>query len=151
MVRTIEDVLGIEPMGITDGLAVPMADVFDTKQKKWNYKAIVPQVLYETELPLPKDSTVTVASVQSASCAAKPKHDAAYWAAAMVGLDFSVEDKLDEPRFNRALWAGLKGEKVAYPEVRHGRDLRNGRTALLKAHFEQLNRECKAKIIVSSK
>jgi DNA-binding beta-propeller fold protein YncE len=62
MLRTIEDILGIEPMGINDGLAEPMADVFDWKQKKWDYQALVPEILYTTDLPLPDPKTVQVAS-----------------------------------------------------------------------------------------
>jgi hypothetical protein len=37
MLRTIEDVLDIEPLGLNDGLAQPMADAFDRRQKKWSY------------------------------------------------------------------------------------------------------------------
>src|SRR5262249_13643708 len=33
MVRTIEDVLGLEPMGLTDGLATPMANVFELRAR----------------------------------------------------------------------------------------------------------------------
>lgn len=50
----------------------------------------------------------------------------------MAGQNFATEDKLDEPRFNRALWAGLKGKEVPYPEVRHGQDLRKDRVILLQ-------------------
>jgi hypothetical protein len=47
----------------------------------------------------------------------------------MAGQNFAKEDQLDEPRFNRDLWAGLKG--TPYPMTRHGRDLRKGRQRLL--------------------
>ena len=53
------------------------------------------------------------------------RRTAQYWAAAMAGQDFASEDRLDEPRFNRALWAGLKGDQVPFPTHRHGRDLRS--------------------------
>ena len=52
----------------------------------------------------------------------------------MAGQNFASEDRLDEPRFNRALWAGLKGEQVPFPTHRHGRDLRQGRAQLLRRH-----------------
>ena len=61
---------------------------------------MVPPVLRSTALPLPPAAT---------ACVARPKHSAAYWAAAMAGQDFSSEDRLDTVRFNRALWKGLKG------------------------------------------
>src|SRR5947208_15884119 len=45
MVRTIEDILGIEPLGIIDGLAAPMAEVFSETLKRWEDTARVPEVL----------------------------------------------------------------------------------------------------------
>src|SRR5581483_5749946 len=53
MVKTIEQVLGLSPMGLNDALAAPMADVFDPKQAEWRYVAEIPQVLRTTQLPLP--------------------------------------------------------------------------------------------------
>jgi DNA-binding beta-propeller fold protein YncE len=128
MLRTIEDVLGLEPMGLYDGLTEPMAEIFDRNQKRWDYEAIVPEVLYTTQLPLPPKATAKLGG------AARPVRDAGYWATAMAEQNFAAEDRLDEPRFNRALWHGLKGEKVAFPDKRHGRDLSVGRAKLLKRH-----------------
>jgi len=68
----------------------------------------------------------------------------------MKGQNFSVEDKLDSDTFNRAVWKGLKGEELPYPEVRHGQDLREGRDVLLKAYSEQINRECETGINTAS-
>jgi YVTN family beta-propeller protein len=132
MLRTIEDMLGIAPMGVYDGLTEPMAEVFDKKQKRWDYQALVPAVLYSTQLPLPPPGAAKVAA------SVKPKRDAQYWAQAMAGQDFASEDRLDEPRFNRALWAGLQGEDAPFPELRHGRDLRADRAALLKRRAARL-------------
>jgi hypothetical protein len=64
--------------------------------------------------------------------ASSPKRDVMYWAKAMRGQSFTVEDQLDTPRFNRALWIGLKGQNVPYPSVRHGSDMRDNRKELLK-------------------
>jgi DNA-binding beta-propeller fold protein YncE len=116
LVRTIEAVLGLEPLGLNDALAEPMAAVFDTGHADWTYDAIVPGVLRQTALPLPP-----AGSVQT-SCAV-PTRSSAYWAAAMKGQDFSVEDHLDTARFNAALWRGMKGA-APYPTARDGRDLR---------------------------
>ena len=132
MLRTMKDILGIEEMGITDGLAEPMSEVFDKKQRKWSYTAIVPEVLRTTQLPLPQRTAHnSLPLTQKVLAYSKPKQNAAYWDTAMRGQDFTVEDKLDEPRFNRSLWAGLKGA-VPYPAVRHGRDLSANRNAVLK-------------------
>lgn len=130
MVRTIEDILGIKPLGLTDGLALPMAELFEKKKRPWGYTALVPEVLRTTGLPLPERTAVNSLPLTGKAMAyAKPKRNAEYWAAVMSGQDFSVEDNLDEPRFNRALWQGLKD--APYPSERHGRDLTEERAKLL--------------------
>ena len=131
MVRTIEDILGIKPMGLTDGLAMPMAEVFETRKRPWGYVAKVPEVLRTTSLPLPERTAAVGPSGSTPSVAyRKPRRSAEYWTSVMRGQDFSEEDKLDEPRFNRALWHGLKD--APYPTGRNGRDLSDERTKLLK-------------------
>jgi hypothetical protein len=135
MVRTIEEVLGLEPMGLTDGLASPMADVFEDTLRPWTYTAIVPEVLRTTQLPLPpKTASNSLPLTEYAQAFAKPRRDAAYWQQVMAGQNFKVEDDLDEGRFNRALWHGLMGEDRPYPETRHGRDLSEDRRRLLQAY-----------------
>ncbi|HEV2299883.1 MAG TPA: beta-propeller fold lactonase family protein [Candidatus Acidoferrales bacterium] len=135
MLRTIEDVLGIGPMGINDDVVEPMADVFTTELKPWTYTAIVPDVLRTTKLPVPGNpSSSSGASIgaRPSPASALPRHDAAYWAAKTRGFDFSVEDKIDSAKFNRILWQGLVGKDVPYPTVRDGRDLRRNRDQLLQ-------------------
>jgi hypothetical protein len=125
IVRTIEDVLGIGPMGLNDALAEPMAEVFDTAQADWTYNARIPAALRTTALPLPP------AQAAEAGCPVRMR-SASYWATAMAGQNFDEEDRLDTARFNLALWRGLKG-KTPYPAGRDERDLRSGRDALLAA------------------
>jgi hypothetical protein len=127
LVRTIEAVLGIEPMGLPDALADPMGAVFDANQAAWTFDAKVPAVLRATKLPLPSQTSA------QAACRAAPRRDAGWWAAAMAGQNFDVEDHLDTAAFNRALWRGLEGDVAAYPAIRDGRDLRHDRARLLKA------------------
>ncbi len=43
VVKTIEQVLGTQPIGLNDALAAPMSDIFDPNQDKWTYEAIVPR------------------------------------------------------------------------------------------------------------
>ena len=43
LLRTIEDILGLEPLGLTDGLAEPMAEVFEQTLRPWTYTALVPE------------------------------------------------------------------------------------------------------------
>ncbi|MFZ0212887.1 MAG: bifunctional YncE family protein/alkaline phosphatase family protein [Candidatus Acidiferrales bacterium] len=131
MLRTIEDILGMGPMGINDNVLEPMADVFTTEAKPWTYTAVVPEILRSTQLPV---STAAAGAASSAKDAAyaKPRHDAAYWAAKTKGMDFSVEDRVNPAKFNRIVWYGLMGDDVPYPTERDGRDLRENRRELLK-------------------
>jgi DNA-binding beta-propeller fold protein YncE len=130
MVRTIVDVLGLEPLGLPDGLASPMANVFErrSRPRPWSHTAIVPEVLRNTDLPLPPP-----ASQAASRPVAQPRGNAAYWARAMSEQNFTREDDLDSDAFNRALWHGLMGATAPYPTDRHGRDLSNDRQRLLRA------------------
>jgi DNA-binding beta-propeller fold protein YncE len=123
MYRTMEDILGIKYSNLNDALAVPMTDVFDKNEKDWTYKAVPSLLLYNTTLPLPP----MPASVKNIP---HPTHDAAYWAAATKGMDFSKEDLVDGAQFNRILWQGLMGLKP-YPATPSGLDLRANRAELL--------------------
>ena len=58
----------------------------------------------------------------------------------MEGLDFSRSDHLDTARFNRLLWAGLKGEDTPYPTTRSGSDLRRNRQRLLAETIREQER-----------
>lgn len=124
LLRTIEAVLGLPPLGLNDSLAAPMADVFDPEQTRWTFTASAADVLRATRLPIPADRFVA----QGAASACLPR-DAAYWAAAMKGQDFRTEDHLDTDRFNAALWQGLG--HGPQPTTRDARDLRTDRTARL--------------------
>ena len=148
MVRTIEDVLGIKPMGLNDGLAEPMAAVFDLDHRDWTYQAVYPEILRTTGLPQPEEKTASAADVAltiAYPCHDRPKRDAAFWEKAMNGQNFMVEDRLDTPRFNQALWAGLK-EDMPFPGIRHGHDMREDRASLLKAFQEKVQQECTARV-----
>jgi DNA-binding beta-propeller fold protein YncE len=132
MLRTIVDILGAEPMGLQVALAEPMAAVF-TKSKsnrRWDYIAIVPEVLRTTDLPLPPPDESTSLST-SDLVFARPRRTAQWWEERTQGQDFKRADNLDADKFNRVLWAGLKGEDVPYPVERHGRDLSKDRKRLL--------------------
>jgi len=121
LVRTIEAVLGLEPMGLTDGLAEPMPEVFELTSQLWTYTALIPEVLRTTQLPLPPSTALnSLPETPQTLAFARPRRDAAYWEQVTADQHFAVEDNLDEARFNRALWHGLLGEATLYPEVRDG-------------------------------
>jgi hypothetical protein len=122
--RTMEDVLGLTPMSMNDALARPMTDLFDLKQASWSFTAEIPPVLRTTALPLPGK---TADAGETGLC--RPLRSAAYWAQAMAGLNFEVEDHLDTVRYNQALWTGMTGQSsVPQPS---GEDLSRNRAALL--------------------
>ena len=108
LLKTIEEILGIGPNGLNDAFAEPMSEVFDPNATQWSYKAIVPDILRSTKLPLPPDEHATVSY---------PRHSAAYWARLMKGQDFSGPDRIEPSSFNHALWHGLKGATTPYPVV----------------------------------
>lgn len=115
LLKTIETVLGLDPLGLTDAFAAPMTEVFDIKASgAWSFKARPSDLLRGTGIPLPAGDT---------ACARKPSRSPQWWVAAMQGQDFSAEDHLDTARFNRVLWQGLKGD-APYPALRSGKDLR---------------------------
>jgi DNA-binding beta-propeller fold protein YncE len=112
IVKTIEEILGLDPIGLNDALAAPMSDVFDPDQTIWTYNAIVPDVLRSTQLPLPPTNHAS---------SEMPKHSAVYWTKVMAGEDFSGLDRIEPVSFNRALWRGLKGD-APYPSSPRGAD-----------------------------
>ncbi|PYU19656.1 MAG: hypothetical protein DMG32_24010 [Acidobacteria bacterium] len=131
VLRTIEDVLGIEPLGLNDSSVEPMTAVFDRTLQPWNYQVIVPAVLRSTQLPLPAATAGGVGTADDHAYA-QPRRDAAYWTAKTEGMDFSAEDRADTPRFNRILWSGLMGDAVPFPESLRPRNLRRHRGRFLR-------------------
>jgi DNA-binding beta-propeller fold protein YncE len=121
VIKTIEAILGLGPIGLNDTFAAPMSDLFDPAASRWSYKAIVPDVLRSTKLPLPPAER---------ACIAVPRRSSEYWTKAMAGQDFSTADRIDPVAFNRALWRGLKNGEP-YPATPTGTDLRTNRGQLL--------------------
>jgi hypothetical protein len=100
MLRTIEDILGIEPLSMFDATQRPMTDVFDLKKKMWSFAAAPSAALAQTDLPIAK---------KAASAPFPYTHDVVYWQRATRGYDWSAEDRIDAAAYNRVLWDGLKG------------------------------------------
>lgn len=140
MLRTIEELLGMKPMGLNDAAAAPMADVFSAEFAPWNYAARVAAVLRTTQLPVPPATASNNGAVEFDARYARPRHDAAWWEKKMRGQDFSVEDDLDTGKFNRALWLGLVGPGIPFPTRTTGIDLSENRAQLLtQYHAGQKN------------
>jgi hypothetical protein len=117
LVRTIEDILGLEHLNLNTAMERPMADIFDLGQREWNFEAVPSTVLSKTKLPIP------ASAYPAHSENWQPTHDAAYWAEKTVGFDFSAPDRIDALRFNRIVWDGLMD--APYPTSRSGDNLRD--------------------------
>jgi YVTN family beta-propeller protein len=103
VLRTIELLLGVPPLGQQDAFAPPMAEVFDDANENGDttpFAAQVPAVLRSTQLPLPAAPGARID---------RPRGDATFWATVTRGQDFTRADALDETSFNRALACGLVG------------------------------------------
>jgi hypothetical protein len=110
LVKTIERLLDLPPLGLNDSIALPMSDAFDTTalSKPWAYTASWPQPLDATALPKPAGQQAS-----ERPSGILPERPAAWWSAAMAGQNFASEDKLDTEKFNAALWRGMKGTTPA--------------------------------------
>jgi YVTN family beta-propeller protein len=127
VLRTIEDVLGLEHVNLNTATERPMTDVFDLAQRDWTFKAVPSAILMQTTLPIGGGGDSTVHQSPSET----PTHDASYWAKQTAGFDFSGEDRIDADRFNRIVWNGLMD--TAYPDSRSQKDLRQHRELLVKS------------------
>jgi DNA-binding beta-propeller fold protein YncE len=123
LLRTIEDILGLDQMSVYDEHQGPMTDAFDLTQTTWTFRATPSQYLASTQLPLTSTTGNTVSAL-------KPRHDVHYWAARTRGFDFGSEDKLDAVAYNRLLWQGIVGTK--YPAQRSQYDFSVRHTADIK-------------------
>ncbi|HXB57764.1 MAG TPA: beta-propeller fold lactonase family protein [Vicinamibacteria bacterium] len=134
MVATIVDILGMDHLGTFDATDEPMLEVFDKKNARWDFQAIVPEILRTTQLPVPLEQTGRKAPKDKDPLWAlytAPRHDASYWAEKTRAFNFDVEDRLDSSRYNLILWQGVVGDKVPYPSARNGQDLSREREKLL--------------------
>jgi len=115
MIRTIEDVLGLEHLNLHDQGVRPMSKVFDLSKKNWTFDAVPSRILVdETTLPIPPEARSAAAELLPP---ARSLHDATWWSAATRGMDFSREDRLEPEVYNRLLWRGVMGD-LPYPATR---------------------------------
>jgi len=126
MLRTMEDVLGIDHLNLNDAYQRPMTDIFDLNQKDWTFHAQGSTVLNQTQVAnqLPIDF--------ASRTPFKVAHPAAYWEDATQGFDWSKEDRVPAVLFNEIVWKGIIKD-ASYPTARDGADLRANRAQLIKA------------------
>jgi YVTN family beta-propeller protein len=113
VLRTIELLLGLSPLGQADALAEPMTDLFSVEPDDSPYVARIPAVLRTTSLPLPPAKPGEVAVL--------PRGSAERWALLTAGFDFSHADAAPAGQLNRVLfcelvdWAGCASEAGSVP------------------------------------
>ncbi len=118
VLRTIEDILGTQHISLNTAYQRPMSDVFDiTSSGAWTYNAIASTILKTTSLAL-AETGVKFAEGPDVL----PRHDAAYWARATRGFDFSAEDRVPVDLMNEVMWEGVMDGKP-YPTHRSGAKL----------------------------
>jgi DNA-binding beta-propeller fold protein YncE len=131
VIRTIEDLLGIDYIGMTDANAKPMAENFTRQADLTPYTAILPGNLCQA--PVDVEALGLTEACQNPdvpkSVAVRSRHDASWWANATRNFNFDGVDHLEADAFNRVLWTGLKGEDIPYPTERSGLDLSRDRNS----------------------
>ncbi len=105
MVRTIEQILGIPPMNISDATAIPMFDCFDYKPN------LTPYLSVPNQIPLDEMNGAT----------SQLKGKALHYALKSMEPQFEHVDAGNDDLFNRILWFAMKG-KEAYPKKYAGKD-----------------------------
>ncbi|HXW77695.1 MAG TPA: alkaline phosphatase family protein, partial [Candidatus Eremiobacteraceae bacterium] len=128
ILRTIEDILGMNHLTINDANAPTMAAAFQTTPDMTPYTAIIPGVLCEPPVAPDLVPACSDPSVKRTK-AVRDLHDGAWWARMTQGMNFRVPDANNDMRFNHILWLGLRG--TPYPDSRNGVDYSNNRAALL--------------------
>jgi YVTN family beta-propeller protein len=103
VLRTVELVLGLDPLAIPDAVAPPIVEAFDLSRTAPRFKALVPAVLRSTKLALP------AAQDGKTQLSAAPRGTAAVWAARTVGFDFDEADQVPSWAFERLLSGHLGG------------------------------------------
>jgi DNA-binding beta-propeller fold protein YncE len=135
MLRTMEDVMGLEHLNLEDAGVRPMTAVFSiTQGADWSYRASPSPLLLATQLPIEPQANRT------SKLLPRPLHDFAWWSEKTQAFTFAEEDLNDPSAYNRILWEGTRGD-TPYPATRSGLDLRHNRRQLL-ARGSRCVRDC---------
>ncbi len=130
MLRTIEDILGTDYLGMNDANAFPMDDAFTTYPDYQPFDAIIPGVLCQP--PVHPDLVPDCFSPSARKTRAMPPvRGVKWWNAHGKSLVFTSPDTDDANQMNRIVWAGTVGD-VPYPQTRNGDDLSIDRQHVLE-------------------
>lgn len=99
LIRTLELLLGIEPMNVLDAAAVPM-DVFQEQADLTPYQAVLPEIASDNLMnPEPQDA------------------QAVYWTERTREQNMEHADMADPETLNRILWFSVRGAGSPMPAV----------------------------------
>jgi YVTN family beta-propeller protein len=115
VVRTIEDILGVDYLGLNDANARPMSDVFTEEANLQPYIAPIPGILCQPPVDPNLVPECKDPGSRPVTAAVKPLHDGAWWAQATKGFNFNHPDLINADLFNRILWKGIMGDAKPYP------------------------------------
>jgi YVTN family beta-propeller protein len=101
LIRTMEMLLGMEPMNQLDAAAVPV-DIFQDKADLRPYKASLPEVAADN-------------LIVPASAAREPTHG--YWMKRTAEQNLSHADMADARVLNQIIWFSVRGAGSAMPQV----------------------------------
>lgn len=117
VLRTIEDILGVNYLGLNDANAVPMSDVFVKQPNLQTYTAPIPGILCEAPVDPSLVPECSNPGKRPVTAAVKSLHDGTWWARATKGLNFAHPDLNNADVFNRILWKGIMGDDKPYPKA----------------------------------
>ncbi len=109
VLRTIEGILALDPLGIEDANARPMSSVFTRTADATPYLAIVPGSLCTGTVAKDLVGDACTAPGVQRTAAVPDLHDGAWWAAMTAGMDFRGPDRVNAQAFNAILQYGMTG------------------------------------------
>jgi YVTN family beta-propeller protein len=109
LLRSIEVILGLEPLGIEDANAIPMTAAFARAPDARAYDPIVPGVLCKPPVAADLIPRACASATLRKTAAREPLHDGAWWAMQTARMDFSRPDAVDAAAFNALLTYGITG------------------------------------------
>jgi YVTN family beta-propeller protein len=106
--RTVEDLLGIQHLGLQDANAIAMSDVFTNEPNLQGYRAIIPGSLCKA--PVAPDLVPECASPYEQRTRPVPsRHNSTWWNRATASLDFTKPDAVPPQIYNQILEYGITG------------------------------------------
>ena len=126
--RTVEDLLGLAPLGMNDDNSAPMSDVFTTYPNLQPYTAIIPGSLCAPPVSPDLVPACSGSSKHRRTPPVRQLHDGKWWTKMTAGMDFHEPDHLDSRYYNALLQYGIQGVGTLPPrqkplaDVIHGDD-----------------------------